>query len=138
MVKNTKAYDSMYKSIDRFIRYSPDSARAIDEYFIECDYLAEIADDGIKIVMKTYDWSLNRYLTTIYDDIILSIVNKDENDKNDYKKYNNTTEAFTKMPKKSRSVQLIVSEDEGSPYLALMFSLPKINMELKELVKEQF
>lgn len=85
MVKNTKAYDSMYKSIDRFIRYSPDSARAIDEYFIECDYLAEIADDGVKIVMKTYDWSLNRYLTTIYDDLIVSIANKDKNDRNDYK-----------------------------------------------------
>lgn len=66
------------------------------------------------------------------------IVNFLEIDKNDYKKYNNTTEAFTKMPKKSRFVQLIVSEDEGSSYLALVFSLPKINMELKELIKEQF
>ena len=45
---------------------------------------------------------------------------------------------ITKMPKKSRFVQLIVSEDEGSSYLALVFSLPRINMELKELIKEQF
>ena len=85
MEKNNEIYDSMYKSIDRFTRYSPETVRAIDEYFVECNYLEEIANDGIKILVKTYDWSLNKYLSTVYNDLILYTKNNDEKDKDEYR-----------------------------------------------------
>jgi hypothetical protein len=56
----------------------------------------------------------------------------------DLKKYKGAVDAITKLPAKTRELDMTVAEDEESAQIVLKFGLPKITMRSVKVSKEKF